>query len=136
MAEERELVGIGIPFVAGVAVGAVLCPFHSEGLPLITDLILLLLICITTLAVRFGTSTSSVTERFRNRNGKLGGRKGELTKERITFAGIFMVAGIFCSLNYSMASGIPEYDSGLISLAAEKAVGHLRRVIDSILYPS
>ena len=136
MAEERELVGIGIPFVAGVAVGAVLCPFHSEGLPLITDLILLLLICITTLAVRFGTSTSSVTERFRNRNGKLGGRKGELTKERITFAGIFMVAGIFCSLNYSMASGIPEYDSGLISLAAKKAVGHLRRVIDSILYPS
>ena len=136
MAEERELVGIGIPFVAGVAVGAVLCPFHSEGLPLITDLILLLLICITTLAVRFGTSTSSVTERFRNRNGKLGGRKGELTKERITFAGIFMLTGIFCSLSYSLASGIPEYSNGFIGPAAEKAVRHLRTTIDAIPYPS
>ena len=157
MAEARDIVGISVPFAAGVAAGAVLCPFPSEGLTLITDLTLLLLICITTLAVRFGTSmvgersrtTSSVTERFSDRDGKwlvslsnqprfgkLSDRKSQLTKGRIAFAGIFMITGIFCSLSYSLASGIPEYGSGLVSTAAARAVGHLRATIDAIPYQS
>ena len=114
MIEARDIAGISVPFAAGVAAGAVLCPFPSEGLPLITDLILFLLICITTLAVRFG----------------------KLTKGRIAFAVIFMLAGIFCSSSYSPASGIPEYSKGFIGPAAEKAVGHLRATIDAIPYPS
>ena len=142
MAEARDIVGISVPFAAGVAAGAVLCPFPSEGLPLITDLTLLLLICTTTLAVRFGTSTSSVTERFRGRDGKwlvsLSNRLrfGMLSKGRIAFAGIFMITGIFCSLSYSLTSGIPEYSNGFIDPAAEKAVGQLRATIDAIPYPS
>ena len=142
MAEARDLVGISIPFAVGVAAGAVLCPFPSEGLRLITELILLLLICITTIAVRFGTSTISVTERFRGRDSKWlvslsnQPRFDKLSEGRITFAGIFMLTGIFCSLSYSLASGIPEYSNGFIGPAAEKAVRHLRTTIDAIPYPS
>jgi len=113
MIEARDIAGISVPFAAGVAAGTVLCPLPSEGLPLITDLILLL-ICITTIAVRFAM----------------------LTKGWIAFAGIFIVAGIFCSLSYSLASGIPEYSNGFIGPAAEKAVGQLRATIDAIPYPS
>ena len=118
--EARDIAGISVPFSAGVATGAVLCPFLSGGLPFITSSILLALICLTTLLVRFGTSTSSVT----------------VSDRRIAFAGIFIIAGIFCSLNHSLASGIPEYDNGLIGLAAADAVGTLRNVIDNIPYPS
>lgn len=120
MVEARDIAGISVPFAAGVATGAVLCPFLSGGLPFITSSILLALICLTTLLVRFGTSTSSVT----------------VSDRRIAFAGIFIIAGIFCSLNHSLASGIPEYDNGLIGLAAADAVGTLRNVIDNIPYPS
>ncbi len=121
MAEARDLVGISIPFAAGVAAGAVLYPFPFEGLPLITDSILLLLICITTIAAHFD---------------KISDRYGKLSEGRTAFAGIFMLTGIFCSLNYSLASGVPEYSNGFIGPAAEKAVGHLRSLIDSIPYPS
>lgn len=54
MVEARDIMGISVPFAAGVATGAVLCPFLSGGLPIITDSILLILICSTTLLVRFG----------------------------------------------------------------------------------
>ena len=121
MIEARDIAGISVPFAAGVAAGTVLCPLPSEGLPLITDLILLLLISITTITVRFGQFSDP---------------KGKLTKGRIAFAGIFMVAGIFCSLSYSLASGIPEYSNGFIGPAAEIAVGQLRATIDAIPYPS
>ena len=164
MVGARDIVGISVPFAAGVAAGAVLCPFPSFTVTFITDFILLLLIGITTITVRFGTSrvgersrtTSLVTERFRNRNGKrlvshaeprlvslsnqprFGTSASSVTVsgQRIAFAGIFMIAGIFCSLSYSIASGIPEYDSGLISSAAAKAVGSLRSVIENIPYQS
>ncbi len=114
MVEARDIVGISVPFAAGVAAGAVLYPFLSGEFPLITSSILLILLCITTLLVRFS----------------------KLSGQRIAFAGIFIFTGIFCSLNYSMASGIPEYDNGLVSTAAAKAVGHLRATIDAIPYPS
>ena len=141
MNEAREIVGISVPFAAGVAMGVALYPLLSGGPPFITSSILLVLICITTLLVRFG--------RLRDRSGKrlvslsnqprLGRltRLGRLRDQRIVFAGIFLLTGIFCSLSYSIASGIPQYGSGgFISSAAENAVGTLRSVIDNIPYPS
>lgn len=128
MNEARDIVGISVPFAAGVATGAVLCPFLSGGLPIITDSILLILICSTTLLVRFG----KLSDRSGKRLVSLSNHRGQ----RIVFAGIFLLTGIFSSLSYSIASGIPEYDSGIVSTAAAKAVGHLRATIDAIPYPS
>lgn len=140
MNEARDIVGISVPFAAGVATGAVLCPFLSGGLPIITDSILLILICSTTLLVRFGKLSDRSGKRLvslsnQPRLGRLM-RLGRLSGRRIFFAGIFIVTGIFCSLNYHIASGIPEYGSGIVSTAAAKAVGHLRATIDAIPYPS
>lgn len=140
MVEARDIMGISVPFAAGVATGAVLCPFLSGGLPIITDSILLILICSTTLSVRFGKLSDRSGKRLvslsnQPRLGRLM-RLGRLSGRRIFFAGIFIVTGIFCSLNYHIASGIPEYGSGIVSTAAAKAVGHLRATIDAIPYPS
>lgn len=140
MVEARDIMGISVPFAAGVATGAVLCPFLSGGLPIITDSILLILICSTTLSVRFDKLSDRSGKRLvslsnQPRLGRLT-RLGRLSGRRIFFAGIFIVTGIFCSLNYHIASGIPEYGSGIVSTAAAKAVGHLRATIDAIPYPS
>lgn len=140
MNEARDIVGISVPFAAGVATGAVLCPFLSGGLPIITDSILLILICSTTLLVRFDKLSDRSGKRLvslsnQPRLGRLM-RLGRLSGRRIFFAGIFIVTGIFCSLNYHIASGIPEYGSGIVSTAAAQAVGHLRATIDAIPYPS
>lgn len=128
MVEARDIMGISVPFAAGVATGAVLCPFLSGGLPIITDSILLILICSTTLLVRF----DKLSDRSGKRLVSLSNHRGQ----RIVFAGIFLLTGIFSSLSYSIASGIPEYGSGIVSTAAAKAVGHLRATIDAIPYPS
>lgn len=140
MVEARDIMGISVPFAAGVATGAVLCPFLSGGLPIITDSILLILICSTTLLVRFDKLSDRSGKRLvslsnQPRLGRLT-RLGRLSGRWIFFAGIFIVTGIFCSLNYHIASGIPEYGSGIVSTAAAKAVGHLRATIDAIPYPS
>lgn len=128
MVEARDIMGISVPFAAGVATGAVLCPFLSGGLPIITDSILLILICSTTLLVRF----DKLSDRSGMRLASLSNHRGQ----RIVFAGIFLLTGIFSSLSHSIASGIPEYGSGIVSTAAAKAVGHLRATIDAIPYPS
>lgn len=128
MVEARDIMGISVPFAAGVATGAVLCPFLSGGLPIVTDSILLILICSTTLLVRF----DKLSGRSGMRLVSLSNHRGQ----RIVFAGIFLLTGIFSSLSHSIASGIPEYGSGIVSTAAAKAVGHLRATIDAIPYPS
>lgn len=140
MNEARDIVGISVPFAAGVAMGVALYPLLSGGLPFITSSILLVLICITTLLVRFGKLGDRSGKRLvslsnQPRLGRLT-RLGRLCGRRIFFAGIFIVTGIFCSLNYHIASGIPEYESGFIGSAAANAVGTLRNVIDNIPYPS
>lgn len=128
MVEARDIMGISVPFAAGVAMGVALYPLLSGGLPFITSSILLVLICITTLLVRFG----KLSDRSGKRLVSLSNHRGQ----RIVFAGIFLLTGIFSSLSYSIASGIPEYGSGIVSTAAAKAVGHLRATIDAIPYPS
>lgn len=140
MNEARDIVGISVPFAAGVAMGVALYPLLSGGLPFITSSILLVLICITTLLVRFGKLGDRSGKRLvslsnQPRLGRLT-RLGRLSGRRIFFAGIFIVTGIFCSLNYHIASGIPEYESGFIGSAAANAVGTLQNVIDNIPYPS
>lgn len=140
MNEARDIVGISVPFAAGVAMGVALYPLLSGGLPFITSSILLVLICITTLLVRFGklsdrSGKRSVSLSNQPRLGRLT-RLGRLSGRRIFFVGIFIVTGIFCSLNYHIASGIPEYESGFIGSAAANAVGTLQNVIDNIPYPS
>ena len=140
MNEARDIVGISVPFAAGVAMGVALYPLLSGGLPFITSSILLVLICITTLLVRFGKLSDRSGKRLVSlsnlpRLGRLT-RLGRLSGRRIFFAGIFIVTGIFCSLNYHIASGIPEYESGFIGSAAANAVGTLQNVIDNIPYPS
>lgn len=140
MNEARDIVGISVPFAAGVAMGVALYPLLSGGLPFITSSILLVLICITTLLVRLGKLSDRSGKRLvslsnQPRLGRLT-RLGRLSGRRIFFAGIFIVTGIFCSLNYHIASGIPEYESGFIGSAAANAVGTLQNVIDNIPYPS
>ena len=140
MNEARDIVGISVPFAAGVAMGVALYPLLSGGLPFITGSILLVLICITTLLVRFGKLSDRSGKRLvslsnQPRLGRLT-RLGRLSGRRIFFAGIFIVTGIFCSLNYHIASGIPEYESGFIGSAAANAVGTMQNVIDNIPYPS
>lgn len=140
MNEARDIVGISVPFAAGVAMGVALYPLLSGGLPFITSSILLVLICITTLLVRFGKLSDRSGKRLvslsnQPRLGRLT-RLGRLSGWRIFFAGIFIVTGIFCSLNYHIASGIPEYESGFIGSAAANAVGTLQNVIENIPYPS
>ncbi len=128
MVEARDIVGISVPFATGVAAGMILYPSLSGDLHFISDSILLILVCMTIITVRF----DKFGDRDDRRSASLPNRGGR----RIVFAGTFLTAGIFCSLNYSMASGIPEYGSGLIGPTAAKAVGHLRAVIDGIPYPS
>lgn len=141
MAEARDIVVISVPFAAGVAAGAILCPYLSGSAAFTADFLLLVLIVSTTITVRFGTSmigecrrtTGSVTVSDRpKRLVSLTNHRGQ----RIVFAGIFMIAGIFCSLNYHIASGIPEFGSDLVSTTAAKTVGNMRAVIDAIPYPS
>ena len=79
-------------------------PLLSGRLPYITSSILLILIFITTILARLD---------------KFSGRW-------LVLAGIFLITGIFSSLSHSIASGIPEYESGFISSAAADAVGTLR----------
>ena len=140
MNEARDIVGISVPFAAGVAMGVAQHPLLSGGPPFITSSILLVLICITTLLVRFGKLSDRSGKRLvslsnQPRLGRLT-RLGRLSGRRIFFAGIFIVTGIFCSLNYHIASGIPEYESGFSGSAATNAVGTLQNVIDNIPYPS
>ena len=140
MNEARDIVGISVPFAAGVAMGVALYPLLSGGLPFITSSILLVLICITTLLVRFGKLGDRSGKRLvslsnQPRLGRLT-RLGRLSGRRIFFAGIFIVTGIFCSLNYHIASGIPEYEADSSVPAAANAVGTLQNVIDNIPYPS
>ena len=127
MVVERDIVGISVPFAAGVAAGAVLC----ERLGVITavpaDFLLIFLVGILILAGGFG--------RLSDRNDRLVSLSNQ-PGQRIFFGGIFLLTGIFCSLNNHIACAIPEYSINPFAEAAGRAVARLRAVIDSIPYPS
>ena len=72
MNEARDIVGISVPFAAGVAMGVALYPLLSGGPPFITSSILLVLICITTLLVRFGKLSDRSGKRLVSLSNQLG----------------------------------------------------------------
>ena len=125
MVGARDIVVISVPFAAGVAAGAFLCPMlQPPAHYLLADCLLLTIELTTILAshLHFGKHCD-------RQNRAAGSRRG-------MFSGIFLLAGIFCALCHSLSVGIPEYGGGPVASAAAKAVGSLRDTIDAIPYPS
>lgn len=125
MVGARDIVGISVPFAAGVAAGAFLCPMLPPPAHYLLADCLLLTIALTTILashLHFGKHC--------DRQSRVAGSR------RGMFSGIFLLAGIFCALCHSLSVGIPEYGGGPVASAAAKAVGSLRDTIDAIPYPS
>ncbi len=125
MVGARDIVWISVPFAAGVGAGAFLCPMLPPPAHyLLADCLLLTITLTTILAshLHFGKHCD-------RQNRAAGSRRG-------MFSGIFLLAGIFCTLCHSLSVGIPEYGGGPVASAAAKAVGSLRDTIDAIPYPS
>ena len=117
MTVARDIAGIGIPFAAGVAAGAALFP-HPTSFP--TPFPGLLSVAIVLLALYS-------LLRFDNGTGQM--------NIRLFFAGLFLLAGVFCSMNQVLTAGIPSRP-GPVTVLAEKCYRILRLKIDSIPYPS
>ena len=124
MVVERDIVGISVPFAAGVAAGAVLCERIGVITAIPADCLLLVLVVILILAGRF--------DRLSDRLVSLSNH----SDRRMFFGGIFLLTGIFCSLNHHIAGAIPEYSIDTTAGVAERTVTRLRDLIDSIPYPS
>lgn len=146
MVGERDIVGISVPFAAGIAAGAVLCARLDIRSAVPADCVLILLVIFLFLAVRFdrlsdrscrlvSLSNHRTTPRF-DRLSEWLRKHHDRSNQRILFGGIFLVTGIFCALNQHIASGIPEYTAGPVAQAASRAAGRLKSVIDGIPYPS
>ena len=113
MKDSGDIAGTGIPFAAGVAAGAFLAAFMSHipvQLPLFLGIIIPLLLTITYLKAD-------------SRHPKRG-----------AFAALFLLTGVFCSINASITSGISLPKGPLSSLALTEGE-KLKRLIDSIPYP-
>lgn len=121
MAEERDIVGISVPFAAGIAAGEFLCARLEAQVNHIAAPVLL--------AIAAGLFLTAVTIR----PSRLSGRR---PCTLLLFPVIFLLTGIFCSLNHSIISGIPEYTDAPAAGIAERTVRHLKTAIDDIPYPS
>lgn len=146
MVGERDIVGISVPFAAGIAAGAVLCARLDIRSAVPADCVLIFLAIFLFLAVRFdrlsdrscrlvSLSNHRTTPRLDRLSDRLR-KHHDRPSQRILFGGIFLVTGIFCALNQHIASGIPEYTAGPVAQAASRAAGRLKSVIDGIPYPS
>ena len=113
----RDMAGIGIPFAAGVAAGAAL--FHSPTSfpPSVPGL----------LSVAIILPALHSLHRFDNGTG--------LNKIRLFFACLFLAAGVLCSMNSILTSGVSS-GSGPLSRLAGRCYDILQHRIDSIPYPS
>ena len=113
----RDMAGIGIPFAAGVAAGAAL--FHSPPSfpPSVPGL----------LSVAIILPALYSLHRFDNGTG--------LKKIRLFFACLFLAAGVLCSMNSILTSGISS-GSGPLSRLAGRCYDILQHRIASIPYPS
>ncbi len=118
----RDIAGIGVPFAAGAAAGAVLYPFLSGRLHLTAAILP---------AVPVGLILFYL---FRLRRSDAGShRSAELWT---VIPASFFLAGIFCGVNALLAQGIPVWENNPVSKAADSAVTYLRAAIDSIPYSS
>ena len=116
MAEARDIGGISVPFAAGVAAGAIVCPGIIRLSPFLPSLLAVSIFALTLTAfLAFDGSTP-------------------LPVIRISFAGLFLAAGFFCAVNSSLASGIPG-SGGPVSRLAASCVRNMRDCIDAIPYP-
>ena len=112
-----DFAGIGVPFAAGVAAGALLFApgFRSPVLlPAVASILLFLLTGYSFL--RFDNGTRTVTV-------------------RVTFGILFLLTGAFCSLNSALAAGIPVPE-GPLSRLAGMCEKKLCCTIDNVPYPS
>ncbi|MBR4756556.1 MAG: ComEC/Rec2 family competence protein [Bacteroidales bacterium] len=113
----KDFVGIGIPFAAGVAAGAVLFPFPYVVHPLHAAVLIALTGSLGVLAARHLDSR---------------------TPPSMTVAAVgilFLLGGLSCSASSTLSSGIPTWKGPLTSFAA-LCKDSLTARIDSIPYPS
>jgi len=114
MKDSRDIAGIGIPFAAGVAVGALLAACSSR-IPLVIPFSLAGVLPALAVVI-FLESDSSIAN-------------------RIPVAALLFITGLFCSANSSIGSGIPLPQGPLARLASTSG-GKLRELIDNIPYPT
>ena len=117
MKDSAFIAGTAIPFAAGVAAGTLLAAF-SGHIPLSIPLILSIALTALTALIFLG---------YDNRSGKVG--------VRVCIGAVFLMAGIFCSVNSALSEGIPVPE-GPLSKAARVLGARLKALIDSIPYPS
>lgn len=122
MAGAKDIVGISVPFAAGVAAGAVV--LHFLRLP---DSRFPVHCAAAILSATIAASALATV--------RTAGNDTPAQRLRLAVAGIFMAAGLFCYLNFSMLEGIPGPGKPLLDAAA-KASDALKERIGSIPYPS
>ncbi|MBR5661509.1 MAG: ComEC/Rec2 family competence protein [Bacteroidales bacterium] len=114
MKDSGEIVGIGMMFAAGVAVGAVFAEY-VKIIPLAIPCCLSMMIPTLSVAVFLKSDSKKAN--------------------RLSFLFIFFLTGLFCSINSKTGYGIPVpkgYPGRLAAIKGEQ----LKRLIDSIPYPS
>ena len=117
MKDSGDLAVIGIPFAAGVAAGAFLLP-GPTGIPIAFPLALSAMLALSSISAFF---------LFDNGSGYL--------RTRLAFAAMFLAAGLLCSVNSLITSGI-VLGNGPLTRMAQAGGARLKEVIDSIPYPS
>ena len=134
MVEERDIVGISVPFAAGIAAGAFLCARTDIRTAVPADCLFLFLVGVLILTAHFGR-----IGRFDRLSDRLVSQSNHCDRsnhchQKIFFAGIFLLTGLFCSLNSHVAAGVPEYAAFPLKDIAMRASARLKSVIDSIPY--
>ena len=114
MKDSGDIAGTGVPFAAGVAAGAFLAA-TLKHIPLQLPFLL---------AVLLPLATAITYQQADSRHPRKGG-----------FAVLFLLAGLFCSVNAAVSAGIP-LPKGPLGRIAEVEGERLKRLIDSIPYPS
>ena len=110
MKDSGDIAGTGVPFAAGVAAGAFLAA-SLKHIPLQLPFLL---------AVLLPLATAITYQQADSRHPRKGG-----------FAVLFLLAGLFCSVNAAVSAGIP-LPKGPLGRIAEVEGERLKRLIDSI----
>ena len=114
MKDSGVIAGVGIPFAAGVAAGAFLAA-RLASVPVQLPFLLALILPLASI--------------FTYRQAD------SLHPRRGAFAMLFLLAGVFCSINASISSGI-HIPGGMLTRLAASQGERLRSLIDSISFPS
>ena len=114
MKDSGEIVGIGMMFAAGVAAGAFLAEYIKVS-PLAIPCCLSMTLPTLSVAIFL--------------------KSGSKKPNRFAFLLLFLITGLFCSVNSIIGYGIPIPKGYLARVAAFKGE-QLKSLIDSIPYPS